>query len=174
MHPQLQVSRLGGSSPLSACSGGKDLREGPGRASMDRPPAQRVSPRSGRGARLRRDVVTNPGGKKRHTSLPSVTLGQSLSSQLASGLGHGPYSLLPCLQGSHGLRTSHSANSGVGSVEGLGACTSSSLSLCDPGTATHQGALVPGQLWVPRLLSPSFWEPSFFSLPPSLPLRPWT
>lgn len=119
-------------------------------------------------------MVTNPGGKKRHTSLPSVTLGQSLSSQLASGLGHGPYSLLPCLQGSHGLRTSHSANSGVGSVEGLGACTSSSLSLCDPGTATHQGALVPGQLWVPRLLSPSFWEPSFFSLPPSLPLRPWT
>ena len=98
----------------------------------------------------------------------------SLSSQLASSSGRGPYSSLPCQPGSHGLRTSHSANLGVGSVEGSGACTSSSLSLCDPGTGTRQGALVLGQHRVPRLLSPSFWEPSSFSLPPSLPLRPWT
>ncbi|KAG5202665.1 hypothetical protein MJG53_011449 [Ovis ammon polii x Ovis aries] len=62
---------------------GKDLREGPGRASVDRPPAQRVSPRSGRGARLRRDVVTNPGGKKRHTSFPSVTLESDPEARLA-------------------------------------------------------------------------------------------
>lgn len=80
LHPlQLQVSQLGGSGPLSACSVGNNLQEGPGRASVDQPPAQRVSPRSGRGARLRRDVATNPGGKKCHTSFPSVTLGQTVS-----------------------------------------------------------------------------------------------
>lgn len=85
-----------------------------------------------------------------------------------------PTACSPACWGHTISRTSHSANSGVGSVEGLGGLhvQQPSLSLCDPGTATHQGALVPGQRWV-RLLSPSFWEPSSFS-PSLLPLRPWT
>ena len=62
----------------------------------------------------------------------------------------------------------------AGVCVGPGACTSSSLRLCDPGAGTLQGALVPGWCWAPRLLSPSFWEPSSSSLPPSFPLRPWT
>lgn len=121
-------------------------------------------------------MATSPGGKKCHTSFPSVTLGQTVSPpswravQAAVPTACSPASRGHMVSGPHTVQTWGWALS----REGSGACTSSSLSLCDPSAGTRQGALVLGQHRVPRLLSPSFWEPSSFSLPPSLPLRPWT
>ena len=173
--PQLQVSWLGGSGPLSACPAG-DLWEGPGRASVDRPPAQRVNPRSGRGARLRRDAATNPGARNTTPlSLPSPQVRQPL---LPAGEQLRLWSLVcsPACQG-HMVSGPHSANSGHGGAGALSRAWGPAHPAASVCATQAQGPS--REPWCPagvgpRLLSPSFWEPSSSSFPPSLPLRPWT
>lgn len=105
------------------------------------------------------------GGKKRHTSFPSVTSGQTASPPSWRAAQAVVPSLLPCLPGSHSLRTSHSANSerGAGALLRARGPAHPAAPVC-----ATQARGPSRERWCPAGVGP----PDFCPLPSGNPLPP--
>ena len=133
-------------------------------------------PKVRKGSQAEEGRSTNPGARNTTPlSLPSPQVRQPL---LPAGEQLRLWSLVcsPACQG-HMVSGPHSANSGHGGAGALSRAWGPAHPAASVCATQAQGPS--REPWCPagvgpRLLSPSFWEPSSSSFPPSLPLRPWT